>query len=88
MKLEWGFDRLMPLKTFIDPSNGYLVNDDCTFGVEIYICKENNARAKGESLQMMKDVVSHKHSWKIESFSSLTKNPEESMPFLAGENEW
>ncbi|CAI9119059.1 OLC1v1020725C1 [Oldenlandia corymbosa var. corymbosa] len=88
LKPEWGFDRLMPSKTFSDPSNGYLVNDGCMFGVEVYICKENNTRTKGESLMMMKDAISYKHSWKIESFSSLTDKPEESKPFHAGEQKW
>ncbi|PIA57553.1 hypothetical protein AQUCO_00600336v1 [Aquilegia coerulea] len=34
MKSESGFDKLLPLKNFNDPSNGYLVDDTCMFGVE------------------------------------------------------
>lgn len=90
MKVEWGFDQLIPLKTFMDPSNGYLVNDACTLGVEVYVCKEHKSRAKGECLLMMKDPISHKSSWKIESFSNLNENiiPQESKPFNAGEQKW
>ncbi|KAL3505558.1 hypothetical protein ACH5RR_030940, partial [Cinchona calisaya] len=89
MKLEWGFDRLMSLGTFTDPSNGYLVNDTCMFGVEIYISKEIHTSAKGESLLMMEDAISSKSTWKIESFSSLNVyESEESKPFNAGEHKW
>ena len=29
IKLEWGYDKVIPLKTFNDASNGYLVDDMC-----------------------------------------------------------
>ncbi|CDO98706.1 unnamed protein product [Coffea canephora] len=90
MKLEWGFDRLVHLKTLNDPSNGYLVNDTCILGVEIYVCKETYTGAKGESLLMIKDAVSHKSTWKIDSFSNLydSSNLEASNSFVAGEQKW
>ncbi|KAF9596191.1 hypothetical protein IFM89_007509, partial [Coptis chinensis] len=36
-KTEWGFSQLVPLVTFNDPSNGYLVNNTCVFGAEIFV---------------------------------------------------
>ncbi|KAI6672622.1 hypothetical protein NL676_000528 [Syzygium grande] len=34
LRTDWGVPRYMPLKIFADPSNGYLVDDTCVFGVE------------------------------------------------------
>lgn len=34
-KSEWGIGKLMPLSTFLNEENGYLVGDKCEFGVEI-----------------------------------------------------
>lgn len=87
MKLETGFDRFLPLKTFNDPGNGYLVNDTCIFGAQIYIYKETIS-SKGESLLMMKDPISHKHRWKIENYSNVVADCHESLPFNAGDYKW
>lgn len=88
MKLEWGFDQFMPLKTFNDPSNGYLVDDTCVFGAEVYVCKENST-GKGEHLAMIKDANTYKHTWKLEGFSSIaTEDVHDSMPFNAGDQKW
>ncbi|KAL3824138.1 hypothetical protein ACJIZ3_020167 [Penstemon smallii] len=34
VKTEWGFPKFISKKSLIDPSNGYLVNDNCVFGAE------------------------------------------------------
>ncbi|KAH0678323.1 hypothetical protein KY284_019408 [Solanum tuberosum] len=39
IKNEWGFSKCISHKTFKDPSNGYLVNDKCVFGVDVYVIK-------------------------------------------------
>ncbi|KAK7844155.1 ubiquitin carboxyl-terminal hydrolase 12 [Quercus suber] len=39
MKTEWGFTKFLPLDTFNDVSHGYLVNDCCLFGVEVFVHK-------------------------------------------------
>ncbi|KAF4366719.1 hypothetical protein F8388_020081 [Cannabis sativa] len=41
MKPKWGFARFMDLQTFNNPSNGYLVNDTCKFGAEIFMSKRH-----------------------------------------------
>lgn len=87
MKQECGFGRFLALRTFNDPLNGYLVNDTCVFGAEVYVCKENN-RGKGESLLMMKDAISHKHTWKIQALSTIKEDFQESLPFNAGDHKW
>ncbi|CAK9160708.1 unnamed protein product [Ilex paraguariensis] len=87
MKLEWGFDRFIPLTTFSNPDNGYLVNDTCVFGAEVFVCQEKK-KAKEESLLMMKDAIKYKHTWKIEKFLKLDKGCEDSDTFNAGDQKW
>ncbi|CAK9136444.1 unnamed protein product [Ilex paraguariensis] len=87
MKLEWGFDRFIPLTTFSNPDNGYLVNDTCVFGAEVFVCQEKK-KGKEESLLMMKDAIKYKHTWKIEKFSKLDKGCEDSDTFNAGDQKW
>ncbi|KAI3469195.1 hypothetical protein Pfo_025858 [Paulownia fortunei] len=87
MKLEWGFDKFMPLTAFKDPANGYLVNDTCVFGAEVYVCLEK-LKGKGECLSMIKDAISYKNTWRIENFSSLTEECVDSKPFSAADRKW
>nr|GMC85746.1 MATH domain and coiled-coil domain-containing protein At2g01790-like [Ipomoea batatas] len=67
MKTEWGFDQLLPLSIFNDPSNGYLVDDTCAFGAEIVVA--SNA-TKGECLSLVKDPEDKKYTWRISGFAS------------------
>ncbi|XP_030513451.2 ubiquitin C-terminal hydrolase 12-like [Rhodamnia argentea] len=84
MKPKWGIPRFMPLKTFINPSNGYLVDDTCVFGVEVFVVK---SLGLGEclSLEACPQPVSHK--WKISNFSTLG-NDRYSDVFTAGNHNW
>ncbi|XP_040374728.1 ubiquitin C-terminal hydrolase 12 [Rosa chinensis] len=38
--LHVGFDKLIRLEEFTDVSNGYLIDDKCVFGAEVFVCKE------------------------------------------------
>ncbi|KAK6285426.1 hypothetical protein POUND7_011605 [Theobroma cacao] len=40
MKTEWGFDQLLALESFNDPANGYLVDDSCVFGAEVFVIEQ------------------------------------------------
>ncbi|XP_022146383.1 uncharacterized protein LOC111015611 [Momordica charantia] len=46
MKTEWGFGKLVSLETFNDSSNGFLVDDCCAFGVDIFVMKLESYRWK------------------------------------------
>ncbi|KAF3456463.1 hypothetical protein FNV43_RR01113 [Rhamnella rubrinervis] len=87
MKLEWGFDQFIPLKAFNDASNGYLVDETCVFGAEVFVCKERRT-SKGESLSMIKDAITYKHVWKVENFSKLDEEYNDSRAFNAGDQKW
>ncbi|KAF7836877.1 BTB/POZ and MATH domain-containing protein 3 [Senna tora] len=86
-KVEWGYDELIPLKTFSDASNGYLVNDSCEFGAEVYVSRER-IRDKGESLIMIRDAIPYKHTWHIDSYSKMTEECYDSQPFIVGNHKW
>ncbi|XP_059315410.1 uncharacterized protein LOC132066022 [Lycium ferocissimum] len=87
MKVEWGFDRFMSQEAFNNPENGYVVDDKCVLGAEVYVCQEK-IRGRGDCLSMVKDPISYKHTWKIEKFSALTADCEDSETFMAGEHKW
>ncbi|KAK3404311.1 hypothetical protein EUGRSUZ_K00615 [Eucalyptus grandis] len=67
LKTEWGVPRYMLLKTFTNPLNGYLVDDTCVFGVEVFVIKSAGV---GECLTL-KESASYTHEWKISRLSSL-----------------
>ncbi|XVF79793.1 hypothetical protein PTKIN_Ptkin15bG0018200 [Pterospermum kingtungense] len=84
MKTEWGFDQLLLLESFKDASNGYLVNDSCTFGAEVFVIEQKATR---ENLSMIKVPAPNPISFKIENFSKLDKTYYESpLQSIAGFN--
>ncbi|KAI4335061.1 hypothetical protein L6164_013743 [Bauhinia variegata] len=87
MKSEWGFDEFIPLSTFNEDSNGYLVDDTCVFGAEVLVRTERNT-GKGESLVMIKDPIAYTHWWTITNFSEMQKECYDSTPFTAGNLKW
>ncbi|KAB2599235.1 inactive serine/threonine-protein kinase fnkC [Pyrus ussuriensis x Pyrus communis] len=87
MMLYSGFDKLITLTSFTNPSNGYVIDDNCVIGAEVFVCKERRA-GKGESISKIKDAVKCKHVWKVENFSKLGTECCKSEPFTAGERKW
>ncbi|KAL5719618.1 hypothetical protein ACHQM5_012373 [Ranunculus cassubicifolius] len=85
-KSESGFDKLLPLKIFNDPSNGYLVNDTCTFGADVYLM-ENPPKKQCLSMMMLKPPP-FKYAWKIEKFSQLEKESYCSDKFTTRGHDW
>ncbi|KAK3404308.1 hypothetical protein EUGRSUZ_K00612 [Eucalyptus grandis] len=72
LKTEWGVPRYMPLKTFTNPSNGYLWMTPSS-GV-------------GECL-MLKESASYTHEWRISRLSSLGDESFSDV-FTAGDHKW
>ncbi|KAJ4827111.1 hypothetical protein Tsubulata_002451, partial [Turnera subulata] len=68
VNLEWCFPNLISHDTLNDPSKGYLVNDCCVFGVELFVL--GNPR-QGETLSWVKQPKNGRYSWKIDKYSSL-----------------
>ncbi|XP_043704401.1 protein RESTRICTED TEV MOVEMENT 3-like [Telopea speciosissima] len=86
-KTQCGFNRLITLNQFNDPTNGYLVNDNCVFGAEVFVHKESVA-GQGERLLMTAGPVSCNHTWKIQKFSELVNECHSSQVFTAGSHNW
>lgn len=78
MKSKYGVAKFIDLKTFSDPLNGYLINDACVFGAEVFVVKNT---FKGECLSMMHDPPTYYHTWKVSNFSSLLDEFYESESF-------
>ncbi|XP_059285076.1 uncharacterized protein LOC132038422 [Lycium ferocissimum] len=68
IKSLWGFPKFVCHKTFKEASSGYLVDDKCVFGAEIFVIQR---QAIGECLSMVKSNDSFTREWKICSFSKL-----------------
>ncbi|XP_017973953.1 PREDICTED: MATH domain and coiled-coil domain-containing protein At3g58210-like [Theobroma cacao] len=70
MKTEWGFDQLVPLESFNDPSNGYLVDDSCVFGAEVFVIEQTR---KLECVSIINQPHGNPITFKIKNFSKLDK---------------
>ncbi|KAL6190831.1 hypothetical protein ACLB2K_037225 [Fragaria x ananassa] len=81
------FDKLMPLKEFTDASNGYLNENTCVLGAEVFIRKERR-KGERECVSRINDAFMCKHVWKVEQFSKLTDEYCMSEPFGAGDQKW
>ncbi|KAJ4721570.1 Ubiquitin carboxyl-terminal hydrolase 12 [Melia azedarach] len=86
-KLQWGFDQFFHLKQFNDTCNGYLVDDTCVIGAEVFVTKETSS-GKGQCFSMITDGRSFKHVWKIENFSKVKEKSYDSEVFEAGGQKW
>lgn len=85
MKTEMGFDQLLPLTLFNDESKGYLIDDCCTFGAEIFVIKHTS---KGECLSLMKQPSHSSFTWSIQKFSALDQESCKSQVFATGGHKW
>ncbi|KAL6226516.1 hypothetical protein ACLB2K_000478 [Fragaria x ananassa] len=65
-----GFDRFISLEEFGNLRNGYLVDDQCEFGAEVFVSEMRNG--KGEMVAMNLNTVMYKHVWNVIDFSKLS----------------
>ncbi|KAF6136332.1 hypothetical protein GIB67_021907 [Kingdonia uniflora] len=87
LKTECGFSRFVSRETFYDPHNGFLVDDNCAFGVELFV-RKSTVTVRGESLSMLRKATTIKHSWKVENFIQITDQFRTSEEFTAGDQKW
>ncbi|EYU41019.1 hypothetical protein MIMGU_mgv1a021157mg, partial [Erythranthe guttata] len=84
MKSEWGFSKFISKEILLDPSNGYLVDDKCVFGAEVFVIKKE---AVTECLYLKDVDIPYKHDFKISNFSKL-QAAWESEKISAGDQDW
>ncbi|KAE9447100.1 hypothetical protein C3L33_21006, partial [Rhododendron williamsianum] len=85
MKTQLGFDKFLPLDTFNDVTNGYLLDDCCVFGTEVFVLKNSG---KGECISLIKDPANNSYTWKIEKFSAIKDEYLYSPDFVVGDHKW
>ncbi|EYU40987.1 hypothetical protein MIMGU_mgv1a023083mg [Erythranthe guttata] len=83
-KSEWGISKFISKKILSDPSNGYLVNDNCVFGAEVFVVKKD---AIIECVSLNNINIHYKHDLKISDFSKLNERLF-SEQFIAGGQKW
>ncbi|XP_073266965.1 uncharacterized protein [Populus alba] len=87
LNLQSGFDQFIKLSTFNDARYGFLLEDTCVLGAEVFVCGERS-RGKGEVLSMKKDPTASKYAWKIVNFFKLDEKRQESQIFSTGDHQW
>ncbi|XP_052211183.1 uncharacterized protein LOC127814013 [Diospyros lotus] len=85
MKTEWGVAKFVELQVFNDSSNGYLINDTCVFGVEVFFLRQT---CKAEWLSPWEKPNTGCYTWTIKFFSALTLDRYESEGFVIGGHKW
>ncbi|KAM3301543.1 ubiquitin C-terminal hydrolase 12 isoform X1 [Capsicum chacoense] len=84
IKSLWGLPKFLSHQTFKEASNGYLVDDKCVVGAEIFVFQR---QAIGECLSMVKSNNSFKREWKICNFSKLGEDWLSEV-FTVGDYKW
>ncbi|KAG2330924.1 hypothetical protein Bca52824_002104 [Brassica carinata] len=83
---ECGLAQMLPLSKFNDPCNGYIDEDACTIGVEIFVLKPIE---KVERVVITHNPPNNKFTWKISGFSKLgDKKYHYSDEFVIGQRHW
>ncbi|KAG2278526.1 hypothetical protein Bca52824_061081 [Brassica carinata] len=82
---EWGFAQLIPLSTFHNSSQGYIVQDTCSFGAEIFIVKPVEQQ---ESVTFVSNPPNNVFTWRLLRFSTLQNKFYNSPSFLVGDRYW
>ncbi|XP_041001380.1 probable inactive serine/threonine-protein kinase fnkC [Juglans microcarpa x Juglans regia] len=67
LKTEWGFAQLLSHDTLNDPSNGYIVDDSCILGAEVFVIK---GTGRGVCLSMIKQPQINYFTWRVDSFDA------------------
>ncbi|KAL8195261.1 hypothetical protein R6Q57_025664 [Mikania cordata] len=83
----WGFDKLISTESFMESKNGYLFNDSCVFGVEIFAVPQFTRLDR--CLLMTKPLPTmNAFTWTINKFSDLTDEVVYSDIFKVGKVKW
>ncbi|KAL8501617.1 hypothetical protein ACS0TY_020941 [Phlomoides rotata] len=84
MNPKWGFPNLISKNSLTDPCNGYLVDDKCVFGAEVFVIKSQRVI---DHVSVQQVTYPHKHSLVISQYSKL-KGFWDSEAFTAGDHQW
>ncbi|XP_013660850.2 uncharacterized protein LOC106365884 isoform X1 [Brassica napus] len=82
---EWGFGQLIPLSTFRNPNQGFIVQNTVSFGAEIFIIRPVGQQ---ERVSFVSNPPDNVFTWRILRFSSLEDKIYYSSEFLVGDRFW
>ncbi|XP_039014371.1 MATH domain and coiled-coil domain-containing protein At2g05420-like [Hibiscus syriacus] len=85
MKTEWGIAQLVGLDHFKEASNGYLVEDCCTFGVEIFVIKQTG---RLERVSMLKHPPNNTITFQLHNYSRSFSEYYTSNVQTIGDSKW
>uniref|UniRef100_A0A803PXL5 MATH domain-containing protein n=1 Tax=Cannabis sativa TaxID=3483 RepID=A0A803PXL5_CANSA len=88
IKKEWGFHKIESVESFKNVSNGYLHNDCCVFGAEVFII---DPTPSFETLSVFErgDISNPIFRWEIKEFSKIMdKDSYSSEEFSSGGANW
>ncbi|XP_054789482.1 ubiquitin C-terminal hydrolase 12-like [Prosopis cineraria] len=85
-RTEWGFSELLSMDAFKDTSNGYLVNDCCTFGAEVFVAQCSEKRECVSTV--LKPPAFGTFTWKLDNFSQIKTDFCYSESFTSGGTRW
>ncbi|XP_021757955.1 uncharacterized protein LOC110722991 [Chenopodium quinoa] len=69
LKNTWGVSKFLPISTFNDPENGFLVDDYCVFGAEVFVLKN---QAKISTMSIPEEDCVRSYTWRIKNFTLTT----------------
>ncbi|KAL9254441.1 MATH domain and coiled-coil domain-containing protein [Drosera capensis] len=67
-KSEWGISRVLTISEVLDTSNGYILDDCCVVGVEVFPAKREH---KSGTLPVLRRNSPCRYTWKVANFSGL-----------------
>ncbi|KAL2927938.1 Ubiquitin carboxyl-terminal hydrolase 12, partial [Bienertia sinuspersici] len=69
VKTARGIPKALPVESFTDASNGFLVNDCCTFGAGVIL---RDGKIQRSIMSPLKTECEMSYTWKIENFSDFS----------------
>ncbi|CAF2144479.1 uncharacterized protein LOC103854708 [Brassica rapa] len=84
-KKEWGFEQLIDLASFENTNEGYIVQDTCSFGAEIFIVKPAKVQ---EKVTFISNPPRNVFTWEIPHFSDMEDKFYYSDDFLVEDRYW
>ncbi|KAJ8900354.1 hypothetical protein K2173_024994 [Erythroxylum novogranatense] len=85
MRTVWNFDYFVSMETLNHPCGGYLVNDCCVIGAEVFVIKPSGIY---ESVSTVQNPNNGSLTWKIPRFSKLDGGTIYSSEFFSENKKW
>ncbi|KAL1825771.1 hypothetical protein ACET3Z_012549 [Daucus carota] len=84
VKNEWGYRNFISIDDLTDPSHGYIVDDTCLFGVEVFVSQSSGLR---ECFSISNIDNTYNYTWNITQSSKL-RGDRHSDEFIVGGYKW